>query len=510
VQNAFVTASNLASLSTGVALATTPGGNGTVPQTEINTLANVLARCINSTGPAFASCATLFSDAKSGGTSGTTPTDTATAAINMAHNPASNLAALYALSIVAPLFTPALNAHPNDFTIALNYSGGGLGSDLGIAVDGSGNVWVANFHSNTVSELNNAGTPISSSTGYTGGRLQGPLAIAIDISGNAWVANDEGTNITELNNAGANVSGPGTVSGSTLTITGVGTVVIAANQAGNTNYAAATQVTETIAVNIGNTLIGLTATASPVFLQNPVTLTATLSSPGGTPVGSVLFLDGSNPIGTAILSRGIATLSVSSLTLGTHSITAQYSGAGSFAAANSSAVSETVQDFSLNINGTTAQTIQHGGEATFSMTVNPIGGSTMPSAISFTVTGAPDMSTISFTPQTITAGSGSTNVTLTIQTPDYPVGPWTGISGPKATLALLALGCLLLPFGRRRSIFGTRVRLISCVILLLAVSSGLVTLTGCGSGWGPQQYTITVTGTSGQLPHSTTVTLTSQ
>lgn len=93
MQNAFVTASSLASLSTGVALATTPGGNGTVPQTEINTLANVLARCINSTGPAFASCATLFSDAKSGGTSGTTPTDTATAAINMAHNPASNWSA---------------------------------------------------------------------------------------------------------------------------------------------------------------------------------------------------------------------------------------------------------------------------------------------------------------------------------------------------------------------------------------------------------------------------------
>jgi hypothetical protein len=210
VQNAFVTASNLASLSTGVALATTPGGNGTVPQTEINTLANVLASCINSTGPAFASCATLFSDAKSGGTSGTTPTDTATAAINMAHNPASNLAALYALSIVAPLFTPALNAHPNDFTIALNYSGGGLGSDLGIAVDGSGNAWVANNGANvtgtSVSELNHAGIPISPSTGYTGGGLNGPWKIAVDGSGNAWVTNLDHDCITELNNAGIPIS----------------------------------------------------------------------------------------------------------------------------------------------------------------------------------------------------------------------------------------------------------------------------------------------------------------
>jgi len=48
------------------------------------------------------------------------------------------------------------------------------------------------------------------------------------------------------------VSGPGTVSGtngSTLTITNVGTVVIAANQAGNTDYTAAPQVTQSIVVN---------------------------------------------------------------------------------------------------------------------------------------------------------------------------------------------------------------------------------------------------------------------
>jgi hypothetical protein len=207
MQNAFVTASNLASLSTGIALATTPAGNGTVPQTEINTMANILASCINSTGPAFPNCATLFSDARSAGSSGTTPADTATAAINLAHNPASNLAGLYVLSNVTPLFAPALSAQPNDLTLALNFTGGGLNQSEGIAIDGSGNAWVANKNNNSVTELNNAGTPISPSTGYTGGRLEGPLAIAIDGSGNAWVANDEDTNVTELNNAGAIVSG---------------------------------------------------------------------------------------------------------------------------------------------------------------------------------------------------------------------------------------------------------------------------------------------------------------
>ena len=45
------------------------------------------------------------------------------------------------------------------------------------------------------------------------------------------------------------VSGPGTISGSTLTITGPGTVVVGANQAGNATYLNAPQVTRTVAVN---------------------------------------------------------------------------------------------------------------------------------------------------------------------------------------------------------------------------------------------------------------------
>ena len=47
------------------------------------------------------------------------------------------------------------------------------------------------------------------------------------------------------------VSGPGTVSGSTLTITGTGTIVIAANQPGNANYSPAAQVTQSVVVNSG-------------------------------------------------------------------------------------------------------------------------------------------------------------------------------------------------------------------------------------------------------------------
>ena len=50
-------AANLADLATGAALSTTPAGNGTVPQSTINTIANILATCVNSTGSTVTSVA---------------------------------------------------------------------------------------------------------------------------------------------------------------------------------------------------------------------------------------------------------------------------------------------------------------------------------------------------------------------------------------------------------------------------------------------------------------------
>jgi hypothetical protein len=188
IKNAFANAANLAGISSGAALATTPAGNGTVPQAEINTLANILAACVNSTGPASTQCSTLFANTESGGSSGTAPTDTATAAINMAHNPAANVSTLYVLGVPTPPFAPALSASPYDFTIALSISGGGINNPFSIAVDGGGNIWTANGNS-TVSQMNGVtGAAVSPSTGYTGNGLLNPFSVAIDPSGNAWVA----------------------------------------------------------------------------------------------------------------------------------------------------------------------------------------------------------------------------------------------------------------------------------------------------------------------------------
>jgi DNA-binding beta-propeller fold protein YncE len=213
IANAFANAANLETIGTGVALATTPAGNGIVPQNEINTLANILASCVNSngavTGPTNpTACYTLFTNALSGGATGAQPTDTATAAINMAHNPGVNMTALYALSTATPPFGPALSTQPNDFTLGLIYSGGGLNEVTAFAIDSLGDIWLANElnPNSNISEFSPTGAALSPSTGFTGGGLNTPNGLAIDNSGNVWASSFANISVNEFRSNGTPIS----------------------------------------------------------------------------------------------------------------------------------------------------------------------------------------------------------------------------------------------------------------------------------------------------------------
>ena len=74
------------------------------------------------------------------------------------------------------------------------------------------------------------------------------------------------------------VSGPGTISGTTLTPTGVGTVVVAANQAGNTNYTAATQVTKIVTVYPAPLVITASSPSAITYGTAVPTITPTYSA----------------------------------------------------------------------------------------------------------------------------------------------------------------------------------------------------------------------------------------
>ena len=208
VPNAFATVANLESLGRGVALATTPNGNGIVPQAEIDSLADILAACVNSAGPSSTPCNTVFSNTKNGNTQ---PLETATAAINIAHNPGANVSTLLSLVLSNLAFQPTLLYAPNDFTIAITYTGGGLdGTGLapgGVAIDAAGNVWVPNYDSSSLSEFNSNGVPKTGSP-YSAAGLDNPTSVAIDHYGNAWIANFNGDDISEFNSLGSKISGP--------------------------------------------------------------------------------------------------------------------------------------------------------------------------------------------------------------------------------------------------------------------------------------------------------------
>jgi hypothetical protein len=204
IANAFQTVSNLVNIATGQSLITTPAGNGAVPQAEINTLANIIATCVNSSGSG-SECVALFAAATPSG--GTAPTNTLQAIFNVATHPAQQVSALYALFSPTSPFQPTLPSAPNDWTVTVNYRGSELAQPLGVSIDSLGNVWIANNPGSVVKWSSN-GANLSGPTGFTGGGINGPRGMAIDIFDNAWVANFFGNSVTEFSNSGSILSGP--------------------------------------------------------------------------------------------------------------------------------------------------------------------------------------------------------------------------------------------------------------------------------------------------------------
>ena len=211
--NAFQMVNNLLNTTTGAALSVTPAGNGTPPQAAINTLGNIVASCVNSDGMGSACTALAAAATPSGGTA---PTDTIQGIFNVVRTPGNNVSTLYALASATPPFQPTLSSAPNDWVLAVTYSGGGLSGIAGgvgvgegsIAIDASGNVWIPNAPGgapSSVTELSSNGAILSGANGYVGGGLNAPVGLAIDPAGNAWVAG--AGNVVKFSSSGSVLSG---------------------------------------------------------------------------------------------------------------------------------------------------------------------------------------------------------------------------------------------------------------------------------------------------------------
>jgi hypothetical protein len=148
--------------------------------------------------------------------------------------------------------------------------------------------------------------------------------------------------------------------------------------------------------------------------------------------------------------------------------------------------------------------------------VTPLITSTLPGAITLTVSGLPTTVTGTLTPTSIAAGSGATPVALKVN-PDtlLQLGrlqrPPVHHSPMRYAPVALAMLALPLAWFRRRHRFAS---LLASIFLFLAITAGL---SGCAGpantgyyGETPNTYNLTVTATSGNLSRSVYLTLTVQ
>jgi len=236
LNNAFATAGNLVNTSSGNAQTslTLSGAAGSLTATpesaKLNTVADILASCVNSDGSGTSPCATLFPDVTP--TGGAQPTDTLQAAVYMSLNPtsnnsngsATNLAALYALQTASAPFVGA-TTQPTDWTIGILYSAPTgttttvLNDSLDLRADSLGNIWVitgsGNSAAESLTELSPTGVPtvtaFAGSAAPTGMQGSTPRNLAIDLNGNVWVTTSSGSSYVYQYN-------PNTSSGTALNL----------------------------------------------------------------------------------------------------------------------------------------------------------------------------------------------------------------------------------------------------------------------------------------------------
>lgn len=267
--------------------------------------------------------------------------------------------------------------------------------------------------------------------------------------------------------------------------------------------AAAMKTLPTASAGSNQTVNGTSATGAPV------TLSGTAVDPDGCPVtlnwsGSCGTVTGANPGVTCPLGVDAETLTVSN--------------GGATKSLPTSTVQITVSDFSVTPT-TASATVQRGQSANYTLTIgSKFGGFTNP--VSLACSGLPSLASCSFSPPSVTPGSGSTTSTLTISTTaPSSVLRIHGPENPHMPLVYFALGLFLTlswsafiakKFGKKLGFGPATSALLICLVVLIAACGGGGSSGPSNPGTPAGTFTVTVTGTSNQLQHPAAVTLTVQ
>jgi hypothetical protein len=167
-----------------------------------------------------------------------------------------------------------------------------------------------------------------------------PFAASVTIEGITHSA-EIGEDVTPILTYYIGSSASGMSLGSTPP-TDVGTYTVVANVAGTTDYVSTQSSPSTFTIVRGSAAIALTSSVSSAVFGQSVSFVATVETPG-TSGGTVTFSDGGTPLASVpVDGSSQATMSVTSLDLGSHAITATYSGDANIVGVQSSATALSV------------------------------------------------------------------------------------------------------------------------------------------------------------------------
>ena len=248
-----------------------------------------------------------------------------------------------------------------------------------------------------------------------------------------------------------------------------------------------------VMLNAGGNANNLASSLNPAASGQSVTFTTTLSATvrgiSGVPTGSVNFMEGATNLGTGTLSGGQASLSLSNLSVGSHIITANYSGDASFVPGVSLGVTQVVTagggaapDYSLGASPTSA-TIHPGESANFAITVTPTNGYN--GTVNFACGDVPVGVSCQFSTASVTPTNGPVQLTLTVTASSTVASVAqtehrSGRSLPLWASAMTGLFGFVLVEG----LSSRRRRLVMAAVASLALLA-MLSLVGCGGASAP-------------------------
>ncbi len=164
-----------------------------------------------------------------------------------------------------------------------------------------------------------------------------------------------------------------------------GMYTLTASFDGDPIYKAGSDTSHSFTIEKAVTTTALTSSANPSVFGQPVSFTAAVTSPAGTPTGSATFASDGNELGTVGLTGGQAMLSTAALPVGNHTITATYSGDANFLGSSDTLAQTVNKDPTTTTLTSAPNPSTFGSPATFTATVtaNPPGSGTPSGTVTF-------------------------------------------------------------------------------------------------------------------------------